>query len=366
MYEKYLRNKTQELKGNIRVFCRIRPVITDMDGNDDIVCQKGVKEIINIKNLHKIEVWTSIDGFKAGSQKICNNSMISQSFNFDAVFGHLANQEDLFKEVYHLVMSALDGYKICIFAYGQTGSGKTYTMEGNYQIKKERGIIPRAVESLFMNIEKNKGEGWNYEIEASFQEIYLDQIRDLLSTENWMKQMNKASDYQPTKVTVEQATDVYDLLDTARANRVVGETSCNARSSRSHSLFQLTIRWFHAHINDGKEQEGAINLIDLAGSERLYKNGSNADKVLLNESTAINKSLSCLRDVISALANKDRHVPYRNSKLTYVLQPHLASKSSKTLMLVNASPLARHIGETVNSLRFASEVNSCIINNKKK
>jgi len=110
--------------------------------------------------------------------------MISQSFNFDAVFGHLANQEDLFKEVYHLVMSALDGYKICIFAYGQTGSGKTYTMEGNYQIKKERGIIPRAVESLFMNIEKNKGEGWNYEIEASFQEIYLDQIRDLLSTEN--------------------------------------------------------------------------------------------------------------------------------------------------------------------------------------
>ena len=107
-------------------------------------------------------------------------------------------------------------------------------------------------------------------------------------------------------------------------------------------------------------------MIDLAGSERLYKNGSNADKVLLNESTAINKSLSCLRDVISALANKDRHVPYRNSKLTYVLQPHLASKSSKTLMLVNASPLARHIGETVNSLRFASEVNSCINNNKKK
>jgi kinesin family member C1 len=111
--------------------------------------------------------------------------------------------------------------------------------------------------------------------------------------------------------------------------------------------------------------EGAINLVDLAGSERILKTANSIEKHLINESTAINKSLSCLRDVISALANKDKHVPYRNSKLTYVLQPHLSSKSSKMLMLVNASPLCRHSSETINSLRFASEVNSCILSSKK-
>lgn len=114
----------------------------------------------------------------------------------------------------------------------------------------------------------------------------------MLSPENSMKQLNKASEYLPTVVTVEKDSDVYHLLEKARENRAVGGTSCNERSSRSHSLFQLVIKTFHPKINDGKGLEGAINLIDLAGSERLHKSHSSSDKKILAESTAINKSLT--------------------------------------------------------------------------
>ena len=172
LYQKFLRNKVQELKGNIRVFCRVRPVIPKMDDENDIVCKKGIEEVIKIHNFHKIEVSTNFLGTKEISQKVVNNSLQKQSFTFDAVFDEKATQEDLFREVYHLVISALDGYKVCIFAYGQTGSGKTHTMEGDYENPRERGIIPRAVEALFTNIEKLKTQGWEFEIETSFQEIY--------------------------------------------------------------------------------------------------------------------------------------------------------------------------------------------------
>ena len=147
--------------------------------------------------------------------------------------------------------------------------------------------------------------GWVYEIEASFQEIYWEQIRDLLVPENSMKQLNKASEYIPTVVIVKNAEDVYELLWKARDNRIVAETSWNARSSRSHSLFQLIIKASHPKVHNGSVSEGAINLIDLAGSERLHK--STNDKQVLNESIAINKSLSCLREVIGKLAEREKN-----------------------------------------------------------
>ena len=183
----------------------------------------------------------------------------------------------------------------------------------------------------------------------------MEQIRDLLDLENSMTQLNKASSYEPTMITVTAASEVYYLIDKASNNRVVSDNSFNERSSLSHSIFQLLVTSKHTQKNISLE--GAINLIDLAGSERLHKSGSKSKQILI-ESRSINKSLSCLKDVIKSLANNDSHIPYRNSKLTYVLQPHLSSKSSKVLMMVNASPLTCHIPETVNSLRFASEVNS--------
>ncbi|CAI2362751.1 unnamed protein product [Moneuplotes crassus] len=365
LYQKLLRNKIHELKGNIRVFCRIRPVL-ESDDPDDIVCKLGVNQVMKIRNFHNLEVNTSSFIGKEISQKVSRNSIARQTFEFDAIFGAESTQEEFFKEIHHLVLSALDGYKVCIFAYGQTGSGKTHTMEGDIESEEDRGIIPRAIEALFENITKMEELGWEFKIKVSFQEIYLDEVRDLLLTGNSMKQINKAMKYEPTIVEVDKIETVLYLLNTAKHNRSVAETSANARSSRSHSIFQLLVESRTDSVIGGKELNGAINLIDLAGSERIHKiaNAKN-NKERKKESTEINKSLTSLRDVITSLKNRDKFVPYRNSKLTYLLQPHLSAKSAKTLMIVNASPLACHASETINSLKFASQVNSCIMKDGK-
>jgi kinesin family member C1 len=320
-YLKGIHNLMQELKGNIRVFWRVKPSVGS-----------GVVQVLD---RHTVVI----------------NSL--QQYKFDVCFPQESTQEEIFSEVQGLVRSALDGYKVWVFAYGQTGSGKTYTMEGE---DDQRGVIPRAVEEIFSEVEKME----ETTVKWSFQEIYMDQIRDLIEPNNWMKEIWKAKDYAPTIKTVKTKQEVDVLLQKARKNRVVADNSMNQRSSRSHSIFQMTISYQQRSQEETKLIEGSINLIDLAGSERLHKSET-PSKLILDESKAINKSLSCLKDVIQALANEEQFIPYRNSKLTYMLQPHLSSQSAKTLMIVNASPLAEHTNETINSLRFASEVNSCVL-----
>lgn len=143
-----------------------------MDDPNDPVYKNGVDDFIKIQSFHRIDIGTTPLGPKDLSQKQSQHLLAKQEFEFDAVFGTESTQEDLFKEVYHLVMSAMDGYKVCIFAYGQTGSGKTYTMEGNFTKRSERGIIPRAVEAVFNCISNNEDQGWSYQISATFQEVY--------------------------------------------------------------------------------------------------------------------------------------------------------------------------------------------------
>ena len=362
-YKRYLHNQMQELKGNIRVFCRVRPALPGIDNPKDFVFEKGLDELMRFPDFQSIEINAEPDDMPSSRSKKSNNALTSQMFKFDAVFGASSTQDDIFKEVSELVISALDGYKVCIFAYGQTGSGKTYTMEGEFEEPDQKGIIPRSVEILFEHINNYKETGWEFSIKANFQEIYLEQIRDLLLPSNSMKHLNKCTKYEPTIVEVNEAEDVYYLLSKARENRMVADTECNGRSSRSHSLFQLQINGYHPKIRGGTTIDGALNLIDLAGSERLHK--SKAEGERMKEAMSINKSLSCLGHVISALANKDKHIPYRDSKLTYILKEHIGSESAKTLMIVNISPLASYLTESVNSLRFASKVNSCIINSRK-
>jgi len=162
-------------------------------------------------------------------------------------------------------------------------------------------------------------------------------------------------------VEVKTIDKVFDLLRIASKNRVVAYTNCNDRSSRSHSVFSLQITG--KNESTGQTTHGVLNLIDLAGSERLKESKSQGDR--LKETQSINSSLSYLGDVIHALANKEKHIPFRNSKLTYLLQNYLGG-DSKTLMFVNISPNLENVNETVNSLRFASKVNSCQIGTAKK
>ncbi|KAG7962731.1 hypothetical protein I3843_09G079700 [Carya illinoinensis] len=355
---KKLHNTILELKGNIRVFCRVRPLLPD----DGVATEATL-----------ISYPTSTEALGRGIDLMQRQKY---PFTFDKVFTHEASQRDVFVEISQLVQSALDGYKVCIFAYGQTGSGKTYTMMGKPETLEQKGLIPRSLEQIFQTSQSLQGQGWKYKMQASMLEIYNETIRDLLSTnrsngldmsrtENGIpgKQYTIKHDANGnthvsdlTIVDVCSIKEISSLLQQAAQSRSVGRTQMNEQSSRSHFVFTLRI----SGVNESTEQQvqGVLNLIDLAGSERLSKSGSTGDR--LKETQAINKSLSSLADVIFALAKREEHVPFRNSKLTYLLQPCLGG-DSKTLMFVNISPDPSSVGESLCSLRFAARVNACEI-----
>ncbi|KAE8703195.1 Kinesin-1 [Hibiscus syriacus] len=352
---KKLHNTILELKGNIRVFCRVRPQLPDD----------------SLSNQGKVFSYpTSMEYLGRGIDMTQNGQ--KHSFTFDKVFMPDTSQEEVFVEISQLVQSALDGYKVCIFAYGQTGSGKTYTMMGKPVSPDEKGLIPRSLEQIFQTKQALQPQGWRYKMQVSMLEIYNETIRDLLSPIRDSSRIENGSAGKQytikhdangntqvsdlTIVDVHSSREVAYLLDRAAHSRSVGKTHMNEQSSRSHFVFTMRI----TGVNESTEQQvqGVLNLIDLAGSERLSKSGSTGDR--LKETQAINKSLSSLADVIFALAKKEDHVPFRNSKLTYLLQPCLGG-DSKTLMFVNISPEPSSAGESLCSLRFAARVNACEI-----
>ncbi|XP_004487619.1 kinesin-like protein KIN-14N [Cicer arietinum] len=355
---KELHNTILELKGNIRVFCRVRPLLPD-EG-----CSTEGK-IISYP--------TSMEASGRGIELAQNGQ--KHSFTFDRVFAPDASQQEVFTEISQLVQSALDGYKVCIFAYGQTGSGKTYTMMGRPGHPGEKGLIPRSLEQIFQTRQSQQPQGWKYEMQVSMLEIYNETIRDLLSTNKSSSDATRVENGTPGKqytikhdangnthvsdltvVDVQSVKEVAFLLNQAANSRSVGKTQMNEQSSRSHFVF--TLRIYGVNESTDQQVQGILNLIDLAGSERLSRSGSTGDR--LKETQAINKSLSSLSDVIFALAKKEDHIPFRNSKLTYLLQPCLGG-DSKTLMFVNISPDQASAGESLCSLRFASRVNACEI-----
>jgi len=249
---------------------------------------------------------------------------------------------------------------VCLFSYGQTGSGKTFTMQGA-NMGDSRGIIPRSIEKIMDESVRLTEQGWQYRLEVTFLEIYNENVRDLL-LENSSEQSNlqilmncEGGCHVPdlTRIEVTHRGQIDGIMRRAAKHRSVASTNMNSRSSRSHSVFTLHLTGTNELKN--VTLKGSLNLCDLAGSERLDKSGATGDR--LKETQAINKSLSSLAGVFTSLASKNNHIPYRDSKRTYLLQ-QCFSAQGKTLMLVNLSPSSASCGETLCSLRFARQVNN--------
>ncbi|KAG5957855.1 hypothetical protein E4U57_001691 [Claviceps arundinis] len=350
-------NKYQELKGNIRVMCRVRPCT-----GDDGTKQAGISFP---------DEKTSAEIVLAGPEERTSLGIVSRKnypFEFDRVFPPAISNDEIFDEISQLVQSALDGYNVCIFCYGQTGSGKTYTMSS------EDGMIPRATHMIYDTMTKLKEKSWEYTMEGSFVEVYNEELHDLLTPSDRLAEggrtrrleirhdeLRKQTNITNCKtVQLNSASSVEEILEEAQRNRSVAATRANERSSRSHSVFILKIVGENAAT--GEHCEGTLNLVDLAGSERLKH--SQAEGERMKETQNINKSLSCLGDVIEALGRGSGHIPYRNSKLTHLLQYSLGG-NSKTLMFVMVSPMETHLKETLTSLRFATKVHNTHIGTAK-
>ncbi|XP_061389246.1 protein claret segregational [Musca vetustissima] len=338
MERKELHNTVLDLRGNIRVFCRVRPPLD---------CERD-KMLCNWSYLDEATV--EIASFEPTSKGKPN----AHTFTFDQVFHPSSGQESIFEMVSPLIQSALDGYNICIFAYGQTGSGKTYTMDG---IPSNPGVIPRTVDLLFDSIKNYRHLGWEYEIKVTFLEIYNEVLYDLLSNEQKDMEIrmvkNSKNDIYVSNITqetVESAGRLRELMQIAKMNRATAATVGNERSSRSHAVTKIEL--IGAHAEKQEISIGSINLVDLAGSE------SPKTSTRMNETKNINRSLSELTNVILALLQKQDHIPYRNSKLTHLLMPSLGG-NSKTLMFINVAPLQDCFVESLKSLRFAATVNQC-------
>ncbi|RKF57764.1 Kinesin-like protein klpA [Golovinomyces cichoracearum] len=350
-------NQVQELKGNIRVMCRVRPILS---------CTEGDAVKIKIPDLHEGAKELELVGKE---EKSCLGTVTRKvhSFTFDRVFGPESHNQEVFEEISQLVQSALDGYNVCIFCYGQTGSGKTHTMSSS------DGMIPLATQQIYETATSLEAKGWIYKMEGNFVEVYNEEIHDLLcsSREHEKKKHEIRHDDQKKQtivtglntVTLDSPSSVELILKKAAANRSVAATKANERSSRSHSVFMLKLVGHNTETSE--RSEGTLNLVDLAGSERLKHSGAEGDR--MKETQSINKSLSCLGDVIGALGQgkSGAHIPYRNSKLTYLLQYSLGG-NSKSLMFVMASPLEAHLSETITSLKFATKVQNTHIGTAKK
>ncbi|KOS12971.1 kinesin-domain-containing protein [Malassezia pachydermatis] len=320
-----LHNEVQDLRGNVRVYARVRP-------------PRHEGAVIDIRYPDR-RMATQIEVHAPMESATGSTSVKTHAFTFDHVFPPQATQATVFTEVADLLQSVLDGYHTTIFAYGQTGSGKTHTLEGSANLEwtqsatsmleEEAGLIPRAMHMLWKVAAAQQSLGWSYTFEAQMVEVYLDQVGDLLSAETKCEIR-----HTPTHTHIDKAVvaplhspeDVYQLLSQAKQRRHAAATRMNERSSRSHSIFALRVRGTHT---EGEKTDAVLNLVDLAGSERLATSGSGSDAQRLKEAQSINKSLSSLADVIGALATNAKHVPYRNSTLTWLLKPSL-SRGSKT------------------------------------
>ncbi|XP_075888977.1 kinesin-like protein KIF3A isoform X1 [Nelusetta ayraudi] len=331
-----------EVNDNVKVVVRCRPLNQKekMMGNKQAVVVDEIRGTVTVNKLD-------------ASQEP------PKMFTFDTVFGPDSKQLDVYNLTARpIIDSVLEGYNGTIFAYGQTGTGKTYTMEGVRAVPELRGIIPNSFAHIFGHIAKAEDDT-RFLVRVSYLEIYNEEVRDLLGKDQTqrleVKERPDVGVYIKDLIgyVVNNADDMDKIMMVGHKNRSVGATNMNEHSSRSHAIFTITIERSEKGL-DGNQHVcmGKLHLVDLAGSERQGKTGATGQR--LKEATKINLSLSTLGNVISALVDgKSTHVPYRNSKLTRLLQDSLGG-NSKTMMCANIGPADYNYDETISTLRYAN------------
>ncbi|XP_048835607.1 uncharacterized protein LOC125710195 isoform X2 [Brienomyrus brachyistius] len=335
MRKKYF-NMVEDMKGKIRVFCRIRPM-------SEVETSCGSVPVVDCLDDYSVTVETS-RGLK--------------EFQFDRVFNPTSSQEDVFQDISRLIQSAIDGYNVCIFAYGQTGSGKTFTMVGDKDLKNP-GITPRTFRAIFHITQENSSK-FDFKVSMCMLELYNERLLDLFVSpvDALGKRIEIKKDRRGLVIAhgaetkdAASAEELLALFEQGCCNRHIAATKMNMESSRSHLIVGITVE-SRNHTN-GCVSYGKLSLVDLAGSERAAKTGAKDDQ--LKEANSINKSLSALGDVISALSTEQVYVPYRNNKLTQLMQDSLGG-NAKTLMFVNISPASCNTEESLTSLSYATRV----------
>ncbi|KAG7207269.1 hypothetical protein KM043_008943 [Ampulex compressa] len=315
---------------SIKVVCRFRPL-------NDSEEKAGSKFIVK---------------FPSGSDENCI-SIGGKVYLFDKVFKPNATQDKVYNEAARsIVTDVLAGYNGTIFAYGQTSSGKTHTMEGVIGDPNKQGIIPRIVNDIFNHIYSME-ENVEFHLKVSYFEIYMDKIRDLLDISKVNLSVHEDKNRVPfvkgaTERFVSSPEEVFEVIEEGKSNRHIAVTNMNEHSSRSHSVFLINVK--QENLENRKKLSGKLYLVDLAGSEKVSKTG--AEGTVLDEAKNINKSLSALGNVISALADGNKtHIPYRDSKLTRILQESLGG-NARTTIIICCSPASFNESETKSTLDF--------------
>ena len=368
-----MQSNSQEV---LQVFIRVRPPILEEVDLDTVVHVVGDTSISVRSDKHDI------------------------TCNYDHIFGEISEQESVFDHLKPLLDNVLCGYNACIFAYGQTSSGKTHTMlgpNGGNHIMDQRslwGILPRSAQYLLGTLNRRAKEGSvSFHVKASFLQIYNEHLLDLLSDAIPVDAKNNLEGdrdnglkirevpYSGKKLVddgggkcpevyvsglsefrVQTPEDVLRIISLGSSKRNTRSTDFNATSSRSHAILQLT---FEIESTEPQGQKilhrSKLNLVDLAGSEKMQAIGSDPNVDHVRELTAINKSLSCLGNVIAALSAPHReHIPYRDSKLTRILQDSLGG-NTRTVLIACVAPTAMHSAETVSTLQFADRAKKVML-----
>ncbi|CAL8086936.1 unnamed protein product [Calicophoron daubneyi] len=313
---------------------------------------ESIKVICRVRPLNESELSGDSKFVLSFSHDGKTISLGGKSFTYDHVFQPKSTQLEVYEVVAKpIVTDVLNGYNGTIFAYGQTSSGKTYTMEGILGDPVFQGVIPRIIHDIFNHIYQ-MDENLEFHIKVSYFEIYMDKIRDLLDVSKTNLSVHEDKDRVPyvkgaTERFVSSPEEVFDVIDEGKANRHVAVTNMNEHSSRSHSVFMITVR--QENMETQKKLHGKLYLVDLAGSEKVAKTG--AEGTVLDEAKNINRSLSALGNVINALVEGSAHVPYRDSKLTRILQESLGG-NARTTMVICCSPAAYNDSETKSTLMF--------------